>query len=105
METFKTSRYKRHKKERSLKKVNTHAKHSTPTHTAAAAGWEALYPSSTSCFLPQRRGSESKEDGDEKPRRNVSWHDKSERPAHCSGSPPPTNSLADTLVIWDSWRY
>ncbi|XP_074522808.1 sodium/hydrogen exchanger 5 [Halichoeres trimaculatus] len=43
METFKSSRHKRHKKERSLKK---------------------------------RRGSDVKEDGSDKPRRNVSWHDK-----------------------------
>lgn len=43
METFKSTRHKRHKKERSLKK---------------------------------RQGSDVKEDGSEKPRRNVSWHDK-----------------------------
>ncbi|XP_022605677.1 sodium/hydrogen exchanger 5 [Seriola dumerili] len=43
METFKSTRYKRHKKERSLKK---------------------------------RRGSDAKEDGSDKPRRNVSWQDK-----------------------------
>ncbi|KAL3992578.1 regenerating islet-derived protein 4 [Sarotherodon galilaeus] len=43
METFKSTRYKRHKKERSLKK---------------------------------RRGSDVKEDGSDKPRRNVSWQDK-----------------------------
>ncbi|TDG95880.1 hypothetical protein EPR50_G00244290 [Perca flavescens] len=43
METFKSTRHKRHKKERSLKK---------------------------------RRGSDIKEDGCDKPRRNVSWHDK-----------------------------
>ncbi|XP_068438676.1 sodium/hydrogen exchanger 5 [Clinocottus analis] len=43
METFKSTRHKRHKKDRSLKK---------------------------------RRGSDAKEDGGDKPRRNVSWHDK-----------------------------
>ncbi|XP_059215559.1 sodium/hydrogen exchanger 5 [Centropristis striata] len=43
METFKSTRHKRHKKERSLKK---------------------------------RRGSDAKEEGGDKPRRNVSWHDK-----------------------------
>nr|UAT87908.1 Slc9a5 [Atractoscion nobilis] len=43
METFKSTRHKRHKKERSLKK---------------------------------RRGSDAKEDGGDKPRRNVSWQDK-----------------------------
>ncbi|KAI3377369.1 hypothetical protein L3Q82_008408, partial [Scortum barcoo] len=43
METFKSTRHKRHKKERSLKK---------------------------------RRGSDVKEDGSDKPRRNVSWQDK-----------------------------
>ncbi|XP_069031270.1 LOW QUALITY PROTEIN: sodium/hydrogen exchanger 5 [Embiotoca jacksoni] len=43
METFKSIRHKRHKKERSLKK---------------------------------RRGSESKDGGEDKPRRNVSWQDK-----------------------------
>ncbi|XP_047219592.1 sodium/hydrogen exchanger 5 isoform X2 [Girardinichthys multiradiatus] len=43
METFKSTRYKRHKKERSLKK---------------------------------RRGSDTKDDGGDKPRRNVSWQDK-----------------------------
>ncbi|XP_037619261.1 sodium/hydrogen exchanger 5-like [Sebastes umbrosus] len=43
METFKSTRHKRHKKERSLKK---------------------------------RRGSDAKEDGSDKPRRNVSWQDK-----------------------------
>ncbi|XP_029283527.1 LOW QUALITY PROTEIN: sodium/hydrogen exchanger 5-like, partial [Cottoperca gobio] len=43
METFKSTRHKRHKKERSLKK---------------------------------RRGSDTKEDGGDKPRRNVSWQDK-----------------------------
>ncbi|XP_060923551.1 sodium/hydrogen exchanger 5 [Limanda limanda] len=43
METFKSTRHKRHKKERSLKK---------------------------------RRGSDTKDDGGDKPRRNVSWHDK-----------------------------
>uniref|UniRef100_A0A8D2ZMF5 Sodium/hydrogen exchanger n=1 Tax=Scophthalmus maximus TaxID=52904 RepID=A0A8D2ZMF5_SCOMX len=43
METFKTTRHKRHKKERSLKK---------------------------------RRGSDTKDDGGDKPRRNVSWQDK-----------------------------
>ncbi|XP_076592179.1 sodium/hydrogen exchanger 5 [Chaetodon auriga] len=42
METFKSTRHKRHKKERSLKK---------------------------------RRGSDTKEDGSDKPRRNVSWQD------------------------------
>ncbi|XP_035760460.1 sodium/hydrogen exchanger 5 [Neolamprologus brichardi] len=45
METFKSTRYKRHKKERSLKK---------------------------------RRGSDVKEDGSDKPRRNVSWQDKAQ---------------------------
>ncbi|XP_068584847.1 sodium/hydrogen exchanger 5 isoform X1 [Cebidichthys violaceus] len=43
METFKSTRHKRHKKDRSLKK---------------------------------RRGSDSREDGSDKPRRNVSWQDK-----------------------------
>ncbi|XP_071375959.1 sodium/hydrogen exchanger 5-like [Centroberyx affinis] len=43
METFKSTRHKRHKKERSQKK---------------------------------RRGSDAKEDGNDKPRRNVSWQDK-----------------------------
>uniref|UniRef100_A0A8C6V499 Sodium/hydrogen exchanger n=1 Tax=Neogobius melanostomus TaxID=47308 RepID=A0A8C6V499_9GOBI len=47
MESSKSTRHKRHKKERSIKK---------------------------------RRGSDSKEESSEKPRRNVSWHDKGAEP-------------------------
>uniref|UniRef100_H3CXY1 Sodium/hydrogen exchanger n=1 Tax=Tetraodon nigroviridis TaxID=99883 RepID=H3CXY1_TETNG len=72
METFKTSRHKRYKKERSLKK---------------------------------RRGSDSKEDGDDKPRRNVSWHDNNsvEVPVECEGQsrvPPPPEKEEDVGIVF-----
>ena len=72
METFKSTRYKRHKKERSLKKVyltHRHTHRHTDTHTAAGELTGFF-------FFPQRRGSDTKDDGGEKPRRNVSWQDK-----------------------------
>lgn len=105
METFKSSRHKRHKKERSLKKVNKRC-HDSGTHTSnthtltntfraeetlhlyncCLLEGDTVYPLCTSCFLSQRRGSDSKDDGDDKPRRNVSWHDKSEYLSHSSNS-------------------